>query len=326
VSLFKRGNIYWTYFYEDGVRHQYSTGTSSRRQAKTIEARLKEEVNNRRFQIVEFDPDITFGAITARFIASGSACPHHMYHLRFLLSLFSEVPALRVTKALADEFRKRRRAYNPAIKDATINRDLSVLRHILYWAVDEQLMTANPLARLKMAPERRIRRQILSLSEEALLLGAAKGHLRAMIVIALDTGMRRGEITRRPRLFAVQAANCAALAAASAAGAEGYVPFTPGATIADGIATVKPVRTLEVLRALRRFGGGVVAVPEADIAPALGALGRLGLFVEPTAATGAAALSLLLSDGTIRPGETTIVVLTGHGLKATDKIAELLGV
>ncbi len=66
-------------------------------------------------------------------------------------------------------------------------------------------------------------------------------------------------------------------------------------------------------------------MPEAEIAPALRALGRLGLFVEPTAATGAAALSLLLRDGTIRADETTIVVLTGHGLKATDKIAELLG-
>jgi threonine synthase len=32
-----------------------------------------------------------------------------------------------------------------------------------------------------------------------------------------------------------------------------------------------------------------------------------------------------LRDGTIRPDETTILVLTGHGLKATDKIAELLG-
>jgi hypothetical protein len=52
-------------------------------------------------------------------------------------------------------------------------------------------------ARFKMAPERRIRRQILSLAEEASLLRVAKGHLRAMIVIALDTGMRRGEITNQ---------------------------------------------------------------------------------------------------------------------------------
>jgi integrase len=82
-----------------------------------------------------------------------------------------------------------------SIKDATVNRDLSVLRHILYWGVDEQLLAANPLARMKMARERRTRRQILSIAEEDLLLGAAKEHLYAMTLVALDTGMRRGEIT-----------------------------------------------------------------------------------------------------------------------------------
>ena len=147
-------------------------------------------------------------------------------------------------------------------------------------------------------------------------------------ILGLDRGfdelIRQGEIARRPRLFAVQAENCSALAAAWAVGAADYVPFTPTATIADGIATVKPVRTAEVLAALRRSGGGVVTVPEAEIGPTLKTLGRLGLFVEPTAATAGAALSRLLRDRTIRPDETTIVVLTGHGLKATDKIAELL--
>jgi integrase len=197
VSLFKRGNVWWSYIYQDGVRQQYSTGTSNRRQAETIEAKLKEEANNRRFQIVRTDPQMTFGELAARFIASGSVRPHHMYHLKFLLPFFEHTQVLRVTKALADEFRKRRRTVNRAIKDATINRDLSVLRHVLYWAVDEQLLSANPLARMKMARERRIRRQVLSVAEEQSLLGSARDHLHAMVIMALDTGMRRGEITNQ---------------------------------------------------------------------------------------------------------------------------------
>lgn len=149
-------------------------------------------------------------------------------------------------------------------------------------------------------------------------------------ILGLDRGFdelsRRGEITKRPRLFAVQAENCAAFAAAWAAGAPGYVSFPARPTVADGIATMKPVRPEAVLAALRRSQGGVVAVPEAEIAPALAGLGHLGVFVEPTAATAAAALTRLLRDGAIRPSETTVAVLTGHGLKATDKIADLLGV
>jgi integrase len=195
VSLLKRGHVWWSYFYSEGVRHQSSTGTSNRRQAETVEAKLKEEVNNRRFQIVETDPHLTFGDLAARFLASGSVRKHHRFHLRFLLPYFAEALVLRVTKSSAEEFRRERQRQNPALKDASVNRDLSVLRHLLYWAVDEQLIPANPLARLKMARERRTRRQVLSVAEEQLLLPAAKDHLRGMILAALDTGMRRGEIT-----------------------------------------------------------------------------------------------------------------------------------
>ncbi|HML10165.1 MAG TPA: threonine synthase [Stellaceae bacterium] len=145
-------------------------------------------------------------------------------------------------------------------------------------------------------------------------------------ILGLERGfdelMRRGEVTRLPRLFAVQAANCAAFDAIW----RGAANFTPRPTAADGIATVKPVRTAEVLAALRHSGGAVVAVPEDEIAPALGRLGRLGLYVEPTSATVGAALSRLLANGTIRGSETTVAVITGHGLKAADEIAELLKV
>ena len=149
-------------------------------------------------------------------------------------------------------------------------------------------------------------------------------------ILGLERGFdeleRSGEIAARPRVFAIQAANCAAFAAAWAAGEDRFVPFAATPTVADGIATPKPVRVAEVLRALRRSKGGVVSVAEDDIVPALAALGRLGLFVEPAAATAGAALTWLLRDGTIGPDQTTVVVLTGSGLKAAERVGELLGV
>jgi threonine synthase len=149
-------------------------------------------------------------------------------------------------------------------------------------------------------------------------------------ILGLDRGFeeleRNREIGAPPRLFAVQAANCAAFAAAWEAGEDRFLPFSAKPTVADGIATPKPVRVAEVLAALRRSKGGVVSVPEDEIAPALAALGRLGLFVEPTAAVAGAALTQLLRDGTIRAGQSTVVVLTGSGLKAADRIGDLLGI
>jgi integrase len=195
VSLFKRGAVWWTYVYRNGIRHQQSTGTGNRRKAEQIEAQFKEELNDEQFQIIKADPNLTFKELAAQFIASGSVRPSHLYHLKFLLPYFAEFPVLRMTKSLAEEFRKSRCRENPKIKDATVNRDLSALRRVLYWGLDEQIIPANPLARLKMARERRTRRQVLSVAEEFSLLGAAKDHLYAMTLLALDTGMRRGEIT-----------------------------------------------------------------------------------------------------------------------------------
>ena len=100
----------------------------------------------------------------------------------------------------------------------------------------------------------------------------------------------------------------------------------PHPTIADGIATMRPVRTAAGAARIAPFAWRGRRRREDEIAPAVLGLGRLGLFVEPTAATAGAALTRLLADGTIEPGETTVAVLTGHGLKAADRIAAFAGI
>lgn len=148
-------------------------------------------------------------------------------------------------------------------------------------------------------------------------------------VLGSDIGfrelMRAGEIEKLPRLFTVQPANCAPIDIAFRAGADTCPEIIPQPTIAEGTAIAKPVRMGEVLAALRRSGGGTIAIPEEEIVAATLDLGRTtGLYAEPTSAQAAAALVRLVEAGTIRPEETTVVVLTGSGLKATQRIAELI--
>jgi threonine synthase len=144
-------------------------------------------------------------------------------------------------------------------------------------------------------------------------------------IVGCDRGFREleraGEIKRLPRLFGVQAENCAPILAA-----QDGTAFEARPTVADGIASQKPVRMEEVLGAIRRSGGAVVGAPEAEIVGALRALGRKGLFVEPTSATVGVALSRLLRERRIGRDETTVVVLTGSGLKAATVIGDLLGI
>ncbi|OGA21170.1 MAG: pyridoxal-5'-phosphate-dependent protein subunit beta [Betaproteobacteria bacterium RIFCSPLOWO2_02_FULL_67_26] len=147
-------------------------------------------------------------------------------------------------------------------------------------------------------------------------------------VLGCDRGyselLRNGEIKRMPRLYGVQAANCAPYYAAFRAGVEHLVPAPVGPTVAEGIASSKPTRMREVLAPVRASGGEIVAVTEDEIVRALGALAKKGFYVEPTSAAAAAGVSQLIARGAIRRDETTVLVLTGSGLKASETIGKLL--
>jgi threonine synthase len=103
-------------------------------------------------------------------------------------------------------------------------------------------------------------------------------------------------------------------------------PVAPQPTIAEGTAIAEPIRLREVLGVLEESEGGAVMLGEAEIGAATLELARGGIYVEPTSAQAAAAFGKLLASGAIEAEETTVVVLTGTGLKATPRIAELMGV
>jgi integrase len=103
---------------------------------------------------------------------------------------------MQINSSIIRKYRQER-SQAKTLKPATVNRDLSVLRRILYWSIEEGYLAANPLGRLRMERERRTKRQVLSLREEQLLLAAAPAHLQRIILCALHTGMRRGEILQQ---------------------------------------------------------------------------------------------------------------------------------
>ncbi len=193
MSLFKRGGVYWSYVYVQGVRHARSTQTGNRRRAEAIDQNHKEELLLKGTQFPELDPTMTFAELVAKFLGGGTAKAWHKERLTMLLPYFSDYPIARITKGVIRQYRVERHA-RKKLTETTVNRDIECLRHILYWAVDEGILAANPIARIRMERERRKKKPVLSLAEEALLLPACSPHLREITIMALDTGMRRGEI------------------------------------------------------------------------------------------------------------------------------------
>jgi len=143
--------------------------------------------------------------------------------------------------------------------------------------------------------------------------------------IAFNELKSSGEIDRVPKLFVSQPTNCAPLHAAFQAGADDYVDCDFLPTVAEGTAIKRPIRLVELLNALNESGGGSVAVDENEIIDASLTLARQGLYVEPTSAHVAAAVTKLTESAAINPSERTVVILTGTGLKTTHFYEENLG-
>ena len=83
---------------------------------------------------------------------------------------------------------------------ATVNRELSLMRSMLSFAVQNDYLLRNPFSRVRgviMTSAETERDRILSFDEEARLLDACtdrRAHLRPILICAVDTGMRAGEM------------------------------------------------------------------------------------------------------------------------------------
>ncbi len=86
--------------------------------------------------------------------------------------------------------------YDMILKPATVNRELAILSRIFSLAVENEILFYNPCQRVKKLKVDNQRTRYLSDEEEKLLIDELKDNelLKNIVVFAINTGMRRGEI------------------------------------------------------------------------------------------------------------------------------------
>lgn len=129
-----------------------------------------------------------------------------------------------------------------------------------------------------------------------------------------------GLVDRLPRMVGVQAAGCAPFVEALETGRtpqEALSHRWPSIrTVAGAIADDVVFDAHIALPAVRESGGTPVAVEDAEMLAMVAALARdEGIFVEPAAAAGLAAIKRLVENGRIARRDRVVCLLTGHGLK-----------
>jgi threonine synthase len=122
------------------------------------------------------------------------------------------------------------------------------------------------------------------------------------------------------RVYGAQASGCAPVAAAFRAGHDVVQPVRPS-TIAKSLAIGNPADGPYVLDVVRRTGGAVADVSDAELVSSIRLLAATeGIFGETAGGVTLGVLRRLLADGLLDPGAETVIINSGDGLKTLDAV------
>lgn len=134
----------------------------------------------------------------------------------------------------------------------------------------------------------------------------------------------QGIVDKMPRLLGVQSAACPPIYKAYSKNGKIQRPPQTYETLAEGIAAEYPIRGEMILEARRETYGAFTVVSEEDIKSGVKILAGRGVYVEPTSAVVVKAYDRFVEEGIIGRGEVVVSILTGSGLKATEKLMKVL--
>ena len=130
---------------------------------------------------------------------------------------------------------------------------------------------------------------------------------------------------RACRVSGAQASGCSPITTAYANGGDSILPVRPD-TIAKSLAIGDPADGYYALEAVDRSGGVMDDASDPEIIHGIKLLARTeGIFGETAAGVTIAVLRKLAAQGHLAPGDRTVAVVSGTGLKTTDAVAPTVG-
>jgi threonine synthase len=124
------------------------------------------------------------------------------------------------------------------------------------------------------------------------------------------------------RFFGAQATGCSPISDAVKRNLEQFEPQKP-ATIARSLAIGNPADGYYAARAIRESGGWAEDVTDPEIVQGIQLLAETeGIFAETAGGVTTGVTRKLIEQGYVGPTETTVVCITGNGLKTIDAISQ----
>ena len=193
MALYQRGRIWYADFYNGKSRVQVSTGAANRREAEKFLALRIAEVE--RGEFVK-PARITLAELGQQYMDFAKANKRSWLRdqqiLTHLNAAFGTMPLPEITVLPIERYKLSRLQ---SVSPATVNRELAGLKRLFNLAEQWGLYRGrNPVKGVRFLDENNLQLRTLSEDEERRLLPCCSPYLQDMVIFAINTGLRLGDI------------------------------------------------------------------------------------------------------------------------------------
>jgi len=122
-------------------------------------------------------------------------------YLKHMKAFFQDIRLTKITPLMIEDYKIHRlktgkgRNKNEGVSNRTVNAELSGLRKMFNKAIDWNYAVENPVNKVDFLKEKKnLRERVLSLEEQGRLLAASPQWLRAILIVAIYTGIRKWKV------------------------------------------------------------------------------------------------------------------------------------